>query len=101
MFDILVEEIEKGLKKVADFLEVTPPKEEPHHSEPFNAPKGDISQVMTSRQPRHLYGEFERHERTADEKKYLNRIESPLRVSRESPVMAYRYGIWGEKIYEP
>ena len=110
----LEQDIGKGLKNLGEFFELTPRKEEPHHSEPYSKPakeditygghigkRGDISQVQTGKQPRHLYGEFEKPPRTGDENRYLNRVQSPLYVDRETPVMAYRNGVFGGKEYEP
>jgi hypothetical protein len=84
----ILDAIEKGLKKLNDFLEITPA--EVHHSQPYNEPRGDISQVMTGRgtgfTPKTMGG----WACTGEEARYINKIESPLRVKCGSLAPAYR-----------
>lgn len=69
------------LKNLAKFLKIEEVKEEPHHSEPYNEPRGQISQVMTGRGAGYtaksmtLLGEL--CPNTVEEYNYLYKIGKP------------------------
>lgn len=85
----LIQEIEKGLKKVADFFEITSAGEV-HHSEPYNEPKREISQVMTNRgasfTPKSMTLLGELCPRTVEESDYLYRLDKPLRRDQRNAI---------------
>jgi len=72
----LFEDIEKGLKKVADFLHIEEVKEEGevHHSSPYNVPRGEIGQVMVGSR------EYSPQEKTYNDLLYLAKAQSPRMI---------------------
>lgn len=77
----LIGEIEKGLKKVTDFLEVTPT--ELHHSEPYNSPRGHIGQAIPSEKPTPILSLVSPQAKTPTELEYLRRQENFLNYARK------------------
>lgn len=78
MVDV-IGEIEKGLKKVTDFLEITP-AEEPHHSEPYNPPRGRADQVLKNR-PFWTYEEERREKEAKERRRYTQKRFKPHMVT--------------------
>lgn len=77
LFDQLIIE----LKNLAKSLKIEEVKEEPHHSEPIQEPKGRVEQVMVGSR------EYSPQEKSGTEFLYINRIEAP--------VMTTQNDIWG------
>lgn len=87
----LIEIMEKGLEKVANFLEITvaPERayerrvtgEEPRHASVTFAPRGHVSQVLRAKgagkEPRSIIG-FTSSPYTLEEASYIATIEKPL-----------------------
>ena len=67
----LIETIEKGLKKIAEFLEIEEAGEV-HHSEPYNEPKGHVDQLMKGETG------YSPQQKKYDELAFLNRLEAPV-----------------------
>ncbi len=75
----LVETIEKSLKKVADFLEITSVENEAHTSPPRHAsatfaPRGHARQVLTGKHEEYGWEYYEAHKREAYHKEHFKEV---------------------------
>ena len=66
-------------KKLAKALSIEEVKEEPHHSEPYNSPRGHIGDVIRSERPKPILPiSLIPMPKTPEEREAIDRIENPL-----------------------
>lgn len=82
MANELIEESKKVLKKVADFLEITPTRSE-HHSVPY-APYGTPKERLERKEVWGKVSSPQAPYEKPEEWRYINRIETPMRVKHGS-----------------
>jgi len=75
----LLDQFITEIKRLGKALHIEEVKEEPHHSEPYNRPRGLIGDVIQSERPKPILPiPLVSMPKTAEERSYLDSLENPM-----------------------